>query len=226
MTPQLMPPAESGNVIAEIPGSDAAGEIILVGAHLDSWDLGTGAVDDGAGVAIIMAAGKVLLEQLATSPRRTIRLVLFGSEEVGLVGAKAYAERHKAELPQHILGTESDFGTGRFWRFQTGVADDKISLARALGAVLEPLGIGLGDNAAYGGPDVYYLKQAGMPVVSLNQNGWQYFDVHHTADDTLDKIDPAAMDQNVAAYAAFLYLSAEADGSFRSKPGRRPICGV
>jgi Peptidase family M28 len=215
ITPQLLPPAQSGNVIAEIPGSVVPGEIVLVGAHLDSWDLGTGAVDDGAGVGIVIGAASLLLEQLPRAPRRTIRVVLFGAEEVGLVGAEAYAQQHVGELARHVIATESDFGAGDIWRFDTGVAEDKVSLAQALGAALRPLGVGPGSNSAQGGPDMFYLKQAGVPVVGLKQNGWDYFDLHHTADDTLDKIAPAALNQNIAAYAAFLFLAADSEMYFR-----------
>lgn len=215
LTPQVLPEAESGNVIAEIPGSAEPEEIVLAAAHLDSWDLGTGAIDDGAGVGIVMGAAGLLLEHLPQAPRRTIRIVLFGSEETGLAGARDYARRHAAELPKHIIATESDFGAGDIWRFDTGVAEDKLAMIQAIGEVLRPLGIGPGDNSASGGPDMRYIKEAGVPVVGLKQNGWDYFDLHHTANDTLDKIAPDALDQNVAAYAAFLYLAAESRVNFR-----------
>lgn len=215
LTPQRLPAVTSANVIAEIPGRDAAREVVLVGAHLDSWDLGTGAIDDGAGVAIVVAAAREIMEQLPRGPRRTIRVVLFGAEEVGLVGARAYAEEHAAELADHVVATESDFGAGDIWRFDTGVPEHAMPLARAVGNVLQPLGIGPGDNTASGGPDMTYIREAGVPVVGLLQNGWDYFDLHHTADDTLDKIAPDALDQNVAAYTAFLYLAAEMEGDFR-----------
>ncbi len=215
LTPRLLPGTDSGNVIAEIPGRAEADEIVLAGAHLDSWDLGTGAVDDGAGVAIVMAAARLLLNQLAEPPRRTIRVVLFGSEEVGLVGARAYAERHAAELPGHIIAVESDFGAGDIWRFDSAVAEDKIPAAMAIGELLRPLGIGPGGNNARGGPDLLYLREAGVPVADLKQNGWDYFDLHHTANDTLDKIAPGGLRQNVAAYAVFLYLAAESGLTFR-----------
>jgi len=215
MTPQLSPPSASGNVIAEIPGRTVPQEIVLVAAHLDSWDLGTGAIDDGAGVAIIVAAAKLLMDVLPQAPRRTIRLVLFGAEEVGVVGAQAYAERHAQELSNHIIATESDFGAGDIWRFDSGVPDNKLPLIAAIAQQLLPLGIEPGNNDATGGPDIVYLREAGVPVVGLKQDGWDYFDLHHTADDTLDKIAPGALDQNVAAYAAYLYLAAEVSADFR-----------
>lgn len=215
LTPEALPPAESGNVVAELVGSERPEEIVLVGAHLDSWDLGTGAIDDGAGVGIVVAATKLLMEQLPTSPKRTIRVVLFGSEEVGLVGAKAYAERYADDLDQHIVGTESDFGAGRIWRFDTRVGEDALPAMAEIAEALRPLGIGPGHKEATGGPDMFFVRKAGVPVVTLGQNGWDYFDLHHTPNDTLDKIDPEALSQNVAAYAAFLYLVADTDASFR-----------
>ena len=214
LTPQSRPAAMSGNVIAEVPGSESPDEIVLIGAHLDSWDLGTGAVDDGAGVGIVVAAAKLLMDEF--TPKRTIRVVLFGAEEVGLVGAKAYADRHANQLDKHIIAAESDFGAGRIWRFQTRVGEDKLPLIREIAETLRPLGIGPGDNRAFGGPDLKYLREGGVPVVSLTQNGWDYFDLHHTPDDTLDKIDPADVAQNVAAYAAFVYLASEVPEHFRA----------
>ena len=215
LTPESRPPAESGNVIAEVPGSRRPEEIVLVGAHLDSWDLGTGAVDDGAGVGIIIAAAKLLMDSLPRPPERTVRLVLFGAEEVGLVGAEFYAEEHAGELARHVVGLESDFGGGRIWRFDTNVGEAARPLMAEIAALLQPLGIGPGPNDAGGGPDMTYVREAGVPVVDLVQNGWDYFDLHHTPNDTLDKIDPAALAQNVAAYAAFIYLMADSEADLR-----------
>jgi carboxypeptidase Q len=215
LTPQNLPPSKSGNVVAEIIGSEAPEEIVLVGAHLDSWDLGTGAIDDGAGVGIVVGAAKLIMDHLPRAPRRTIRVVLFGSEEVGLVGAKAYADLHADELKQHIVGAESDFGAGEIWQFDTRFAEDKLSIAKEIRDVLHPLGIGPGNNEASGGPDMMFVREAGMPVVTLKQNGWDYFDLHHTPDDTLDKVDAVKLQQNIAAYAAFLYLAAEIEADFR-----------
>lgn len=215
IVPQRLPPAPSGNVIGEIVGRELPQEIVLVGAHLDSWDLGTGAVDDGAGIGIILGAAKLIIEQLPQGPRRTIRVVLFGAEEVGTVGAKAYVRKHAAHLSDHMVATESDFGAGDIWRFDSRVDADKLSQMTDIVRILEPLGIAPGNNTARGGPDLKYLREAGVPIVSLLQDGQDYFDLHHTADDTFDKITPGALDQNVAAYAAFLYLAAETTIDFR-----------
>jgi hypothetical protein len=207
--------APSGNVIAEVRGREKPDEIVLIGAHLDSWDQGTGALDDGAGVAIVTAAAK-LIQDLKRKPRRTIRVVLFGAEETGIHGAIAYARRHKDDLGKHIVGAESDFGARKVFRFQTRFGEGALGYANAISQQLRPLGIGPHDNRALGGPDMTPLRTAGVPIAELEQNGWDYFDYHHTPDDTLDKIDPAELRQNVAAYAVFAYLAAEMDWDLRA----------
>ena len=206
--------SQSGNVIAEIPG--VTDEIVIIGAHLDSWDLGTGAVDDGAGIGITVGAAKLILD-MNKKPKRTIRVVMFGAEEVGLVGAIAYAKEHANELDRHLVGTESDFGAGKVWRFDTNFAESKLYKAKEIHKVLEPLGIALGSNTASGGPDMGPLRMLGMPVVTLKQNGWDYFDLHHTPNDTFDKINSEDIAQNVAAYSAFIWITANMSGDFRDQ---------
>ena len=204
--------APSGNVIAEIRGRERPDEIVLLAAHLDSWDLGQGAIDDGAGVAIVTAAAR-LIRDLPRRPRRTIRILLSGAEENGVHGGAAYASAHAGD--NHIVAAESDFGAGRVWRFRTRFAEAALPYGRAIQRQLAPLNIIPGDNAASGGADIGGLRTAGVPVVDLSQNGLDYFDYHHTADDTLDKIDPEALRQNVAAFVAFAYLAADTDWVFR-----------
>lgn len=206
--------SQSGNVIAEIPG--VTDEIVIIGAHLDSWDLGTGAVDDGAGIGITVGAAKLILD-MNKKPKRTIRIVMFGAEEVGLVGAIAYAKEHANELDRHVVGTESDFGAGKVWRFDTNFAESKLYKAKEIHKALEPLGIALGSNNASGGPDMGPLRMLGMPVVTLKQNGWDYFDLHHTPNDTFDKINSEDIAQNVAAYSAFIWMTANMSGDFRDQ---------
>ena len=210
---ETRPSSPSGNVIGEIPGR--TDELIVIGGHLDSWDLGTGAIDDGAGIAITMAAAK-LIDDLPGKPKRTIRVVMWGAEEVGLHGARAYAEAHKDELDRHMLASESDFGAGVIWQFQSRFGESELAKANTMARVLRRLGVGPGNNMAGGGPDVTPLRQAGVPVFTLRQNGWDYFDLHHTPDDTLDKVDLEALRQNVAAWAATIYLASEMDGGFRN----------
>ena len=212
-----VPAAQSGNVIAEVVGREVPEEIVVIGAHLDSWDLGTGAIDDGAGVGITMAALE-LIKDAGLAPRRTIRLVLWGAEEVGLLGAKAYRDRYEAALGQHVIGSESDFGGGRVWKV---TADSRTNAGDALFAeiarLLAPIGIAPGsDNQPGGGPDLYPLIAAGVPTLRLHQDGRDYFDLHHTANDTVDKLDAASLDQNVAAFAVFAWLAADSEVSFRA----------
>ncbi|MHA6288192.1 M20/M25/M40 family metallo-hydrolase [Maricaulis sp. CAU 1757] len=207
----------SGNVVLDLVGSEAPEEIVLIGGHLDSWDLGTGAVDDGAGVAITVAAAQ-LIAQLPERPRRTIRVVMFGAEEVGLLGARAYAEAHADEIGNHVLATESDFGARTIWQLNSNVSEPATQLVDEIGRVIAPLGILRGgSNVPGGGPDIIPLAAAGVPTVRLNQNGSDYFDLHHTPDDTLDKIDPQELAQNVAAYAALVYLAADSEVEFRAE---------
>ena len=207
----------SGNVILELTGRESPDEIVLIGGHLDSWDLGTGAVDDGAGIAITTAAA-ALIADLPQRPRRTIRVVMFGAEEVGLLGAFAYADRHEDEIPNHVLATESDFGARTIWQFVSNVSDEATPAVDAVGRIIAPLGIVRGgSDEPGGGPDIIPLAMAGVPTVRLNQNGTDYFDLHHTPDDTLDKIDPDELAQNIAAYAALVYLAAELDVEFRDE---------
>lgn len=212
-----LPEAESANVIGEIPGREKPEEVVLLGCHLDSWHLGTGAVDDGAGCAIVMEAAR-RIGALPQRPRRTIRVVLFANEEFGLSGARAYAQEHAAELPRHVLAGESDFGSGKVWRISTRVAPETLPAVEQIANVLAPLGIDRGNNEAGGGADISPMAPARVPVLSLNQDGTNYFDWHHTANDTLDKIDPKDLDQNVAAWAVAVYAAAEMQGDFGRAP--------
>ena len=190
--------APSGNVVADIAGVEKPEEIVLLGAHLDSWDLGTGAIDDGAGVAIVVGAAlKAAGPDL--KPKRTIRVVLFGAEEPGGQGGEEYQKLHAKD--RHVLATEADFGAGRAWRFATKVADADLPFFDAIGRDLAALGLERGNNTSDGGTDVAPLGKTGVPLVGITQDGTYYFDHHHTANDTLDKIDVEALEQNVEAYA-------------------------
>lgn len=213
------PEVETASVVGDIPGrdsltSDKPGEIVLLGCHLDSWDLGTGAIDDGAGCAIMMEAAR-RIGQLPRKPRRTIRVVLFANEEFGLSGARAYAEAHKDELARHVMAGESDLGSGRVWRITSRVDPAKLPLVAELGKLL---GVEQGNNEASGGSDLGPMSPARVPILSLSQDATTYFDVHHTANDTLDKIDPKDLDQNVAAWAAVAYAIADLPGDLGRAP--------
>ncbi|HEX8261528.1 MAG TPA: M20/M25/M40 family metallo-hydrolase [Allosphingosinicella sp.] len=206
LAPRELGTRPSGNVVAEVRGSDPKAGIILVGGHLDSWDLGTGAIDNAAGVAITAAAAKRIME--AGRPRRTIRIVWFGSEEVGGYGNKAYLAAHRDE--KIVFVSESDFGADRIWRMEPGFATANAGLADRIAKLLEPLGIARGTQVASGGVDLGPWVTAGVAAVDLQQDGTRYFDYHHTPDDTLDKIDPEQLRQNVAAWTAMLSVVANA----------------
>ena len=209
----------SHNVIGEIRGRDLPGEVVTIGGHLDSWDLGTGAIDDGAGVGITFAAG-ALIGQLERAPRRTVRVIAYANEEQGLYGGKAYAEARAAagEVAAHQLGAESDFGAGRVYALRAGVDPAAWPVIAKIGEVLAPLGIATESTGGSPGPDVGPIVAKGAPWAQLAQDGIDYFDYHHTANDTLDKIDPRALDQQVAAYAVLAYLAAETDVDFGTLP--------
>ena len=207
----------SGNVIADIPGRDPKAPILLIGGHLDSWDLATGAIDDGAGVAITTAAAKHIMD--AGRPLRTIRVVWFGAEEPGGFGGKAYAESHGKE--RYAIAGESDFGADRVWRFSSQLMKTDPATYAQLTATLASFGITINDKGDADGTDVEPTIAAGAPWISLNQDGTRYFDYHHTPDDTLDKIDPAQLRQNVAAWTATLAVMSGGIEAEPKRPKRR-----
>ncbi len=203
----------SQNVLGDIIGNEKPNEFVLLACHLDSWDLGTGAIDDGAGCAIMMAAA-AHIKALGLKPRRSIRVLLAANEEYGLAGAKAYAKAHQHDAKKHVIGGESDFGAGTIYRFDSHVAPKAFGLMDQVAQAIAPLGVMRGDNNAHGGADISTLKKLGMPVVDMQQDGSDYFDYHHTANDTLDKIQPEAMAQNATVWALFAWLAANYPGDF------------
>jgi hypothetical protein len=182
---EMSPSVPPGNAIAEIRGRGKPDEIVLIGCLLDSWDAGTGALEDAAGCGIVVGAAKLILAR-GERPLRTIRVMLYGAEEVGRFGAEAHAREHAADLANHVIAAESDFG------------------------------VGAGHNDSSGSPDFGPLVRAGVPIAGPQQDGTDYFDYHHTPDDTFDKIVPAQFRHNVAVYAAFAWLAAEAGWDFRN----------
>lgn len=199
----------SDNVIAEFIGSEFPNEYVLIGGHLDSWDLGTGALDDGAGVAITMAAAKMAVSKGRL--KRSIRVVLFAAEEFGLWGAKAYVKSHSKELTNIVAAAESDFGADYVWAFDSNVARSALPVVADIANMMVSLNIKyLNNNDVGGGPDLIPFRDFNIPVFGLLQDGTDYFNFHHTADDTLDKIDPIKLRQNVAAYSVFAYMAATA----------------
>lgn len=209
----------SANVIGQITGSSKPDEVVEMGGHLDSWDPGTGAIDDGAGVAIATGAAH-LIAQLPKHPARTIRVIAFANEEAGLYGGNAYADAHAAEVAKHVLGSESDFGAGPVWRMTASVKPEARDAVAQIAEVLAPLGVAYdAKGSAGGGPDLSALHKKGMAALTLTQDGTYYFDWHHTANDTFDKVEPKDLAQNVAVYAAWTYMAAQAEGDFGSAPG-------
>lgn len=202
----------SGNVIGELPGRDPSLPPVLVGCHLDSWDLATGAIDNASGCAIVTAAAlkaQGLGQNGKERPLRTIRVPWAGSEELGGFGGAAYAKAHATE--PLALAMESDEGADRVWKARINFAPADKPLADALIAALNPLGIVASVDAAQGGTDVAPIISAQhLAVIDLVQDTTRYFDLHHTPDDTLDKIDPAQLAQNVDAWATVLRLVANA----------------
>lgn len=209
----------SHNVIGEIRGRELPGEVVTIGGHLDSWDLGTGAIDDASGVGITMAAG-ALIGGLKQAPRRTVRVIAYANEEQGLYGGNAYAAARAAagEIEAHQLGAESDFGAGRVYALRAGVDPAAWPVIEKIGEVMAPLGVVVEAGVGSPGPDVGPISALGAPWAQLAQDGTDYFDYHHTANDTLDKVDAKALDQQAAAYAVLAYLAAETTVDFGTLP--------
>jgi Zn-dependent M28 family amino/carboxypeptidase len=210
------PDTVAWNISGEIPGSEKPEEVIVIGGHLDSWDPGTGAIDDAAGIAITTAAAK-LIGGLPRHPRRTIRVVMWGSEETG-GSSEAYAAAHQTELPNIVIAGESDLGADRIYALMLPPGVAARPEFRPLATLMAPLKIFVArDPAPFGGSDTDGLQKAGVPVFALRQDASRYFDLHHSADDTLDKVDPAQLNQNVAAWVALIYMLADSDVDFRVK---------
>jgi len=220
LTPKPVDGGQAYTVIADIKGRERPDEMVVIGAHLDSWDLGTGAVDDGAGVAVVTSAAR-LIGALPQRPRRTVRVVLWGAEEMGWSGP-AFAKMHAAEVDNYVVAGESDFGTERIVVAQFPVGAVGSPFARAFAAAMTPLRIVMSrDPAVVGGDDLAPLRGI-VPQFSLRPDGTTYFDLHHSADDTMDKINRNGLDQATAAWAAFVYLAADSDVDFRALAKPKP----
>ena len=204
---RTLPDVDSANVVADLPGRERPEEIVLVSAHLDSWDLGTGAIDDGAGVAMVMETLR-LLKTLGLVPRRSVRGVLYMNEENGLRGARAYAEVHAAELSRHVAALESDSGAGRPTGWSATVGAEGLEALKDVLTVLAPLGADT-VTAGGGGADIEPLHAASVPLLGLRLDATRYFDWHHSPADTLDKVDPRDLAAGAAALAVAAYVLAE-----------------
>ena len=208
---KLLPDAVSANVIGELRGKDKPEEVVVIGGHIDSWDVGQGAHDDGTGVVTMMQA-LTTLRTLGLAPRRTIRVVLFTNEENGLRGGRAYAKDHAAELPNTVLAIESDGGGFSPRGFSVQVKPELQDRVKArvteITALLSSIGatrVAIG----HGGSDIGPMESGGVPMLGLDVDGRTYFDIHHTEADTLDKVDPAQLADDVAAVAALAYVVAD-----------------
>jgi len=210
---QVLPDVESANVIGELRGREKPDEIVVIGGHIDSWDVGQGAHDDGAGCVTMMQA-LALIKKLGLAPRRTIRVVLFTNEENGLRGGKGYAQQHASEMSKTVLAVESDSGGFSPVGFDTGAKDPEAAKhLRAhvtdIATLLRAIGVRkVGDG--HGGSDIGPMEPLGVPQVGLDVDNRTYFDIHHTEADTLDKVDPAQLADDVAAVAVLAYIAADA----------------
>lgn len=215
MTAEITGPIRGANVIGEITGRSGSDDFLVLGAHLDSWDEGTGAIDDGAGVGSMMAAA-AMIGGMERRPNRSIRVLLFGAEEIGLVGVRQYYERNKENLHNHLLGAEVDSGGGRVHTLTSGVGPESVDIIKEIHKLIAPLGIAWNDtNDATGASDMSVLGRAGMPALNFSQNSNDYFHYHHTPNDTFDKIVPEDMRYLTAAYATAFFVAAELEVDFR-----------
>ncbi|MEP7124720.1 MAG: M20/M25/M40 family metallo-hydrolase, partial [Byssovorax sp.] len=214
---KTLPDADSSNLVGDVVGSSLPDEIVLLAAHLDSWDLGQGAIDDGAGIAIVLEAGRQIA-LMNPKPKRTVRVVFFANEENGLAGATAYAKAHAAEVAKHVIAMEADFGAARVVEIRYSGAEDKRPQLLAVAAVVKPLHVEISAEPAEGGADVSPLQALGVPMIDLRQDGTTYFDFHHTANDTLERIDRGEIDQAAAAFAVTAYAAADAPSDFGRLP--------
>jgi len=208
LTPRDLPPEQSYNVIADLMGSEHPEQIVIVSAHLDSWDLGTGAIDDACGIGVAMDVLRIIKE-VNPRPARTIRFVAWMNEENGLAGGSAYAENHIAELPNHVAAIELDFGDGRPLGLQISATARRFeSLTEVLHAIGDPVG-GVVRVDVSPGVDLGPLNKLGVPAISPLQDIRHYFEFHHTAADTFDKVRLDELRQNVEIMSSLVYALAQ-----------------
>jgi len=213
LTPQTLPDAVSYNVVADLKGSEHPEQIVIVSGHLDSWDLGTGALDDGAGIVMAMQTLQVLRD-LNLRPKRSIRVIAWMSEEFGGIGGNAYAKDHQAEIAHHFAAIESDHGAGHPLGFSIKARQDLRPMLEPVSRVLHNSGAGLTRLTEEIETDISPLADAGVPCFGLWQDGRTYFNYHHTAADTLDKVAPKELAENVAVMAVLAYALANLSQPF------------
>ena len=218
LTPKTLPDADSANVVADLRGREHPEDIVVIGAHLDSWDVGQGAQDDGSNAVCVMQA-LATLRTLGLVPRRTIRAVLFTNEENGVRGGKQYAEAHRSE--RHAAAFEADAGAGAPLGFMTDGEQPFLGEAQQISALLQPLGAN-SVMAGFAGEDIGALAPARVPLFGLRPDISHYFDVHHSAADTLDKIDPENLKKTVAVLATMAFVVADQEATWVSKVASTP----
>jgi len=205
LTPQKLPDETSYNVIADLKGSEHAEQVVVVSGHLDSWDLGTGAIDDGAGVVMAMETVEVL-QRLHLRPARTLRVIAWMDEETGGSGAKTYTAEFSHDFPHHIAAIESDAGAAHPLGFDIKATPAAIDVLRPIQSVLQSIGATVLQSTTYPpGADISAMSDAGVPAFGVMQDGRTYFNYHHTAADTLDKVVPSELRENAAAMAVLAY---------------------
>jgi carboxypeptidase Q len=208
LTPQSLPDTTGYNVVADLRGSEHPEQVVVASGHLDSWDLGTGAIDDGAGVAVAMETAQ-LLQTLHLRPKRTIRVIAWVDEESGGRGRQAYSAAHSAEFANHVAAIESDLGADHPLGFNVKMSAQAMEALKPVQKILESFGANLIKVVPFSpGADISSMSQAGVPALGIMQDGRTYFNYHHTAADTLDKIDPAELRENAAAMAVMGYALA------------------
>ncbi|MCH7490961.1 MAG: M20/M25/M40 family metallo-hydrolase [Gemmatimonadetes bacterium] len=207
MEAQTLPDAPSRNAIAEIRGRELPNEVVVLGGHIDSWDVGQGAMDDGGGSVAAWEAVR-LMQRLGMRPRRTVRVVLWTNEENGLRGANAYRDRYATELAHHVLAIESDGGVFKPSGFGFSGSDAAYAIVSEVGSLLDRIEAGT-INRGGGGADIGPIMREGVPGMGLQVDGTRYFWYHHTDADTIDKLDPEEMARCVAAMAVMAYVVAD-----------------
>jgi carboxypeptidase Q len=211
LTPQSLPDATGFNVVADIRGSEHPEQVVVVSGHLDSWDLGTGAIDDAAGVVVAMETGE-LVQKLHLHPKRTLRVIAWMDEENGGRGRDAYTAAHTSEFANHIAAIESDFGAAHPLGFNAKMNQQAIEFLRPVQEILQSFGADLIKLTSFPpGADISGMSKEGIPTLGLMQDGRTYFNYHHTAADTLDKVDPRELRENAAAMAVMGYALASTD---------------
>ncbi|HZC22504.1 MAG TPA: M20/M25/M40 family metallo-hydrolase, partial [Candidatus Binatia bacterium] len=209
LTPRRLPDETSYNVIGDLKGTEHPEQMVIVSGHLDSWDLGTGALDDGAGVVIAMETAQIL-QQLHLHPKRTLRVIAWMDEENDGAGSSQYLKDNESEFPNHIAAIESDVGASHPLGFVMKMSVAAADALKPVQTLLSGMGTNVFQESSHPGgiTDIAPMSEKGVPVLGMMQDGREYYNYHHTAGDTLDKVVPAALRENAAAMAVMAYALA------------------